>query len=317
MALTDKLTAIADAIRAKTGKSDAMTLEQMPGEIEGISGSGGSATGKSSVDITQPTKMVSSTTLASTVGVTLPSGLEYYYNHELLPEIPADVVANYPYLLIMRSLSGTIRLVASTEKAYHHTADDGSIRVTVPTTEAVYRMDANMEAMAWVPAGLGTSTYFKVDGESNWAVWWSNYDIIDQVAYSDGMYRYASEQATAEKPEDATHFYYNDARLPAIPVVEGYPYAFMEKLSNRYYIVFSTTKYFYNLSNDYYTAASGASAKNYAITFEELEAGGTWVLKSETADTQSGPFLWANYDIPQGSETATTIRNYGTPAVPA
>lgn len=38
MALTDKLTAIADAIRAKTGKTDTMTLEQMPTEIEEISG---------------------------------------------------------------------------------------------------------------------------------------------------------------------------------------------------------------------------------------------------------------------------------------
>lgn len=37
MALTDKLTAIADAIRAKTGKTDSMTLAQMPSEIEGIS----------------------------------------------------------------------------------------------------------------------------------------------------------------------------------------------------------------------------------------------------------------------------------------
>ena len=37
MALTDKLTAIADAIREKTGKTDSMTLEQMPTEIAGIS----------------------------------------------------------------------------------------------------------------------------------------------------------------------------------------------------------------------------------------------------------------------------------------
>ena len=41
MALTDKLSAIADAIRAKTGKSDSMTLEQMPTEIAGITGGGG------------------------------------------------------------------------------------------------------------------------------------------------------------------------------------------------------------------------------------------------------------------------------------
>ena len=41
MALTDKLTAIANAIRAKTGKSDSLTLDQMPTEIEGITGGGG------------------------------------------------------------------------------------------------------------------------------------------------------------------------------------------------------------------------------------------------------------------------------------
>lgn len=38
MALTDKLTAIADAIRTKTGSSDSLTLDQMPTAIEGIVG---------------------------------------------------------------------------------------------------------------------------------------------------------------------------------------------------------------------------------------------------------------------------------------
>ena len=41
MALTDKLTNIADAIRGKTGKSDSMTLDQMPTEIAGIQAGGG------------------------------------------------------------------------------------------------------------------------------------------------------------------------------------------------------------------------------------------------------------------------------------
>lgn len=41
MALTDKLTAIADAIRAKTGETGKMTLEQMPDKIGAISGGGG------------------------------------------------------------------------------------------------------------------------------------------------------------------------------------------------------------------------------------------------------------------------------------
>lgn len=41
MALTDKLSAIGEAIRAKTGKSDKLTLDQMPSEIAGITGGGG------------------------------------------------------------------------------------------------------------------------------------------------------------------------------------------------------------------------------------------------------------------------------------
>ena len=40
MALTDKLTAIADAIRGKTGKTDGLTLDAMPGEIAGIQSGG-------------------------------------------------------------------------------------------------------------------------------------------------------------------------------------------------------------------------------------------------------------------------------------
>lgn len=43
MALTNKLTAIADAIRSKTGKSDVMTLDGMVTEIASITG-GGSTT---------------------------------------------------------------------------------------------------------------------------------------------------------------------------------------------------------------------------------------------------------------------------------
>lgn len=39
-----ELTDIADAIRAKTGKSGDISVEDMPKEIEGISGGGDSAT---------------------------------------------------------------------------------------------------------------------------------------------------------------------------------------------------------------------------------------------------------------------------------
>lgn len=41
MALTDKLTAIGDAIRSKTGGSDLLTLDEMPQEIQSIQTGGG------------------------------------------------------------------------------------------------------------------------------------------------------------------------------------------------------------------------------------------------------------------------------------
>lgn len=51
MALTDKLTAIADAIRGKTGKSDGLTLDQMAVEIAGIQGGGGGASVQDALEL--------------------------------------------------------------------------------------------------------------------------------------------------------------------------------------------------------------------------------------------------------------------------
>jgi hypothetical protein len=45
MALTDKLTAIANAIREKTGGTELLTLDQMPTEIAGIETGGGGSGG--------------------------------------------------------------------------------------------------------------------------------------------------------------------------------------------------------------------------------------------------------------------------------
>ena len=44
MAIIEKLTNIANAIRSKTGKTDSLTLDEMPTEIEAISGGGGYTT---------------------------------------------------------------------------------------------------------------------------------------------------------------------------------------------------------------------------------------------------------------------------------
>ena len=53
MALTDKLTAIGNAIREKTGGTELLTLDQMPTEISNIQGGGGGSW--STATITAPT----------------------------------------------------------------------------------------------------------------------------------------------------------------------------------------------------------------------------------------------------------------------
>ena len=73
MALTDKLTNIADAIRGKTGKTEELTLDQMATEIAGIETGGGGGIGAVKfidVDIT----VEASTTTAVTYTV---DGLEF------------------------------------------------------------------------------------------------------------------------------------------------------------------------------------------------------------------------------------------------
>lgn len=51
MALTDKLVAIADAIRGKTGGAEPLTLDQMATEIAGIQAGGGGGEGGDSGEI--------------------------------------------------------------------------------------------------------------------------------------------------------------------------------------------------------------------------------------------------------------------------
>ena len=70
-ALDTALTDIADAIRAKTGKTDLLTIEQMPIEIEGISG------GSVYENLKYATKVsFANATLPDTFEVTLPDGQE-------------------------------------------------------------------------------------------------------------------------------------------------------------------------------------------------------------------------------------------------
>ena len=59
MALTDKLTAIADAVRAKTGGTEMLTLDEIVSAIGGISGGGGPFTNATTLGVYEATEDVS------------------------------------------------------------------------------------------------------------------------------------------------------------------------------------------------------------------------------------------------------------------
>jgi hypothetical protein len=307
MALIDKLKAIANGFRASRGTEQEYSLDEMAvlaAEKVG-GGSGGSGDGtpkavKSLVNITASTRIL------------FPSGVEYYYNHEQLPEIPVYVVENYPYILIMRTLT-TTRIYASVEKPYHWTPDNGTARITIPTG-AYIRAKLNIDANSWIIDSSGTSTWLNTDGTSaGWSVWWSSYDIPNGSADAEEIY-FPASLPQEEQPADATHFYYSGERLPKIPedVLAEYPYVYM--IETNAFSAFSVKPYFYSTTDYPSTLKADGGGVRYTYDAET----DSWVFGKEYSSVYiilSG-FHWTNYDVPNGSADATDVYHYGTLAVP-
>lgn len=100
MALTDKLTAIANAIRSKTGKTETMTLDQMPVEIESIGGNLVSIpdeyfeiTGDCSYKFAFSNYILFDS-LLNRFTYTAPTDFSYMFNGYPNSELPTDIVTN-------------------------------------------------------------------------------------------------------------------------------------------------------------------------------------------------------------------------------
>lgn len=241
-----------------------------------------------------------------------------YYNHEQFPEIPAEVLENYSYILIMRSLTA-IRIYASNSKAYYW-EDGETSKLTIP--ESYVRYTLNSDHNIWVADSCGDSTNFNMHGDGNWAVWWSNYDIPSGSVDSEEVYWYASV-AQAEQPEVATHCYFNGVKLPAPPadVLAQYPYCFIRNnTTSGYYEMYCSVGVVFYSSDSNLQFGNDTARKRYRIAIASAESATEWedngTSTASVGIDSDRTALWSSRDIPNGSATATSVYYYGTPAVP-
>ena len=117
---------------------------------------------------------------------------------------------------------------------------------------------------------------------------------------------------------------YNGVILPGFPAnaMGGYPYAFIRKGDTRYNLVFSKTPYYFAAaSNDKPDRldANIESVANYLLNYADLESATEWNFRNNDAYYFAvngvSSILWSNYDIPNGSATATEIYFEGSEPV--
>ena len=268
------------------------------------------------------------TFLKITTDVIQPSGAEYYYYFDELAEIPQDAFSDFPCALILKSVSGGYSLWLSKEPAYF-VEDEVRLRIPAPCM----RYDYSRTSKAWgaVKDDCGYSyQYYTLEaGVTSMAVWWSNRDICYGSSGSGNVYWPGSEPRNTP-PAEKSHLFITGTVMPPFPddVPEELIYAFMVERPNDYYLRYSDGPYIYRTSTSGYPVRIGytdsavSSARNYTISKEELAAGGEWTpvdtsISYVSVSTSSGnTFKWANYNLLNGSYDTTSVKYYGTPAVP-
>ena len=200
MALIDKLTAIANAIRGKTGKEDSLTLEQMVTEIEGIEAGGGKPvfesflTDRIANNIVSVNEIVPGGRLEDT---TPPPEPGTYYNGVKLPEIPADVLAEYPYAWIRKDdANGNYNLVFGKQPWYY---DAEPVLICGDKSSLPYysiAISSYLTATEWTNLKDGGGTNFGL--AANRTVLWSNHDIPNGSATATEIYFKGSNPVIVE-----------------------------------------------------------------------------------------------------------------------
>jgi len=304
MALTDKLTAIAEAIRTKTGKSDPMTLSQMPTEIAGISGGGGSGELMPACRVTIMEMKIEE---------------PLYYRGESFQPLPAEI-SGYPYALILQKNDGTVRLWLSENKFSIKTNSDGLPVVSIPANNIYFTHSA-----IWCPGGAYMELQeYVINGHGVWNLWWSNADIPLGSEESAEIGWQAAEPQT-QQPGEASRFFYNGVRLPKLPedLLAAYPYAWIRKNNTSgYYDLLVSNEPFYRKTAAIYDGGNTQGLPWYRVEIAAAETAAGWTDNTGTHTYASWGLddartvLWSNHDMSDGSSTASTLYFYATQPVP-
>ena len=164
MALTDKLTAIADAIRAKTGKEAEMTLSEMPSEISNIQ------TGSNIPDGT-------AVTFGNVITVSENVPTHASYNGVVLPIIPENLIAQYQYAFIRQhKATNQYRLILSKNGFKYDGSSSIRDKNEVKNPEYYFPIGETSET-TWTE----TSSSLNFSGwaiNSDIPLVWSNHDVL-------------------------------------------------------------------------------------------------------------------------------------------
>ena len=242
---------------------------------------------------------------------------KYYYNGVLLPEIPRDILAEYPNVFIYKwADSGIINFMAApinNKWYYYYDSTYHQIRIS----ECSYkRYTYNTDTDAWKFIADHTDNgRWGVDVGS---VIWSNNTIPSGNVDSTTAYfpKCGVCQYTTKKLD------YNGVTLPSIPTEHfaTHPFVWIRKnLSSGYYdLCMDTAQWYYNNNNGIYPTAS-TTQYWYRIPIATAGACTEWEFYKETTGgytiDESRVVLWSLQDISNGKKSTTVYFNETSPVV--
>ena len=233
---------------------------------------------------------------------------KYYYNGVLLPQLPSDVVAQYPNVFIYKwADDGAINFFAApAEYAWYYYTDgvNQQIRIT-ECTYVRYVYDAGLDA--WTFKKEHTDNGRWVVSSDVGAVVWCNTTMVYGTATSTTLYlpKCGVYEQTTDKLD------YNGVGLPPLPTehIGTNPYAWVRKnvTSGYYDLLMDTASWYYDSSSSGIKPTASTTQYWYRISIAEAGDATEWTLYKESSSWYNldadRTVMWSLQDIASGKDS--------------